>query len=449
MTFDNPVLAGDCRIHMAAMEPESVDAIVCDPPYELTNRVPDVKKCRECGRVCGGRDGKVSVCPRCGGEIYNQRSQSSQGFMGKRWDATGVAFDPATWAFALDVLKPGAYLLAMGSSRTYHRLVTAIEDSGFVIRDTICWIHGQGFPKSQSISKMIDKQGGSSAETSEWDGWGTALKPAVEFICVAQKPIEKKLTIAANVQKYGTGALNIDASRVPLNGEQPQGSGNGTEGNRRTRSGGVFPPVPGNMTPESGRWPANLILDEDAAQALDDAVGVSKGGFVRNRTKGARPFNNNGAPTEYETVARIDEPDAGPSRFFYTAKSSPKERALGLPPGEKSNHPTVKPLALMGYLITLVTPLGGLVYDPFCGSGSTGLAAESLGFRFIGSELESFDEANIRIKGMRPKPARRAYAGGRFARPRVWKHPYLPEEGELRERYESARLRKVRSDVAV
>ncbi len=151
------VIVADCREAMAAMPADSVDAVVCDPPYDLTNRVPDVWKCAACGRVCGGHDGNPDACPRCGGELRRQRSQG-KGFMGKDWDGTGVAFDPDTWRAAYRVMKPGAHLVAFGGTRTHHRLMCAIEDAGFEIRDTLCWLHGQGFPKNLNIGKALDKR---------------------------------------------------------------------------------------------------------------------------------------------------------------------------------------------------------------------------------------------------------------------------------------------------
>jgi hypothetical protein len=239
------LLIGDCRERMAELPDASVDAVVCDPPYDLTNRVPDVKKCRDCGRVCGGRDGHPDTCPRCGGELYNQRSQG-KGFMGKDWDGTGVAFNPETWIAVSRVLKPGGHLLACGGTRTFHRLTCAIEDAGFEIRDCLSWLYGSGFPKSLDVSKAIDAQAlhgksnsaglrvindtqqiglkrysqngddmmrrrgveqgyktdaainrhGQRPETApatdlarQWDGWGTALKPAWEPIILARKPL--------------------------------------------------------------------------------------------------------------------------------------------------------------------------------------------------------------------------------------------------------------------
>lgn len=238
---------GDCLAGMRAMPDNSVDSIVTDPPYEL-------------------------------------------GFMGKSWDASGIAYNVELWREALRVLKPGGHLLAFSGSRTYHRMACAIEDAGFEIRDQIMWVYGSGFPKSLDVSKAIDKAAGHARATEyepnfgnatfgkglgggkhnaaseppitdaarQWGGWGTALKPAHEPICVARKPLAEK-NVAANVLAHGTGALNIDGCRVATNGEQPKGSGareswRAMEGRTDLQAHGE------NVTPEAGRWPANLIL---------------------------------------------------------------------------------------------------------------------------------------------------------------------------------------------
>lgn len=331
---------GDCRDVMRSLPPESVDAIVSDPPYGLS-------------------------------------------FMGKEWDhgVPGVEF----WTEALRVAKPGAHLVAFGGTRTYHRLAVAIEDAGWEVRDCLSWLYGSGFPKSLDVSKAMDKTAGVEREVigyqrltgtaaisgdtgrasvaasggssigavkmspitapatdaaKRWHGWGTALKPAWEPIILARKPLTG--TVAANVTQYGTGAINVDGSRI---GE---------------------------------RWPANVCLDDDAAAVLGE-----------------------------------------PSRFFYTAKVSRREREAGLdgmpkdgkrvilassgrtmvdgewvethsePMPRTNHHPTVKPITLMRWLCRLVTPPGGLILDPFNGSGSTGCAAVLEGFRYLGAELEA------------------------------------------------------------
>jgi site-specific DNA-methyltransferase (adenine-specific) len=338
----------DCRDAMRAMEADSIDAIVTDPPYGLS-------------------------------------------FMGKGWDhgVPGVEF----WREALRVTKPGGHLLAFGGTRTYHRLACAIEDAGWEVRDCLSWLYGSGFPKSLDVSKAIDKaagaerkvvgyqrltgtaaiggdtgrasvaaSGGSSVgavkmspltapatdAARQWQGWGTALKPAWEPIILARKPIGG--TVAANVLTHGTGALNIDGCRIPMSvndAARIKGMGGfGKAGYERPKTHETFmqgTPLAAQSTAHiDGRWPANVALDEAAAELLGE-----------------------------------------PSRFFYTAKASRSER------GEANTHPTVKPIALMRWLVRLVCPPNGLVLDPFNGSGSTGVAALAEGMRYVGCEREA------------------------------------------------------------
>lgn len=415
------VIKGDCCEIAAQMEPNSVDSVVTDPPYEL-------------------------------------------GFMGKTWDRSGIAFKPSTWAEFERVLKPGGYLLSFGGTRTFHRIAVAIEDAGFEIRDTLVWLYGSGFPKSHDVSKAIDKAAGAEREVvgsykatgtartltggnyggggkntterdviyqtapatdlaRQWDGYGTALKPAWEPIILARKPLIG--TVAQNVVEFGTGALNIDGCRIETNENLNGGaySAESEAGYIRRWEGGEFVRKPGQYKQPIGRWPANVILDEEAAAMLDEQTGVKDGGYVLNRTKGMRPFNNNGAKTGYETTAYIEEPSGGASRFFYCAKANRQEREAGLENREKQSvsigdtrpsggmheryrtangsgktalsqntHPTVKPIALMRYLARLVTPPGGEIFDPFCGSGSTGIGAVLEGFDFFGVDTD--DEPN-------------------------------------------------------
>lgn len=377
---------GDCVEIMRSLPANSVDSIVTDPPYEL-------------------------------------------GFMGKSWDSTGIAYSVRMWDEALRVLKPGGHLLAFSGSRTYHRMACAIEDAGFEIRDQIMWVYGSGFPKSMDVSKAIDKQAGverqvvgqtmharkgvaqaeerttvaagaygearigdvtvaTTDKAKQWEGWGTALKPAHEPIVMARKPLIG--TVATNVIIHGTGALNIDGSRIGdgtgefKTVEYPDIRGN----NFNNASGSVSYTVQ-----DQGRWPANFVHD-----GLDEAW----------------------------------------ARFFYCAKASKKDRNAGLDefagketgakgnglactcatcgastlqgcecpdrtyvnPTRANHHPTVKPTDLMRYLVKLVTPPKGTVLDPFTGSGSTGKAAMLEGFNFIGCELDPdyVAIANARIK---------------------------------------------------
>jgi hypothetical protein len=353
-------------------------------------------------------------------------------FMGKKWDYDVPSVE--VWAECLRVLKPGGHLLAFAGTRTQHRMAVRIEDAGFEIRDMIAWVYGSGFPKSLDVSKAIDKaagaerevvgsrkltgtariiggQGGATAgrsadaydegetrdtlaitapatpEAQQWAGWGTALKPALEPITLARKPLEG--TVAANVLAHGTGGLNIDGCRV----EHVTVEGGNLALNPHLRAhinGGNGGNIIAHederrvVTPHaSGRWPANLIHDgSDEVVRLFPQTGISAGG-KGNATQQA------GAKTSYGWSRGEDWGGAGgygdsgsAARFFYCAKTSKRER------GEGNNHPTVKPIALMSYLCHLVTPPKGTVLDPFMGSGSTGIAAKLEGFTFIGVERE-------------------------------------------------------------
>jgi len=353
---------GDCRDVMATMPAASVDAVPCDPPYEL-------------------------------------------GFMGKRWDASGVAFDPLTWAAALRVAKPGAHLAAFGGTRTFHRMTCAIEDASWEIRDCLSWLYGQGFPKSLQ---------------GPWGG--TALKPAWEPVILARKPLGG--TVAATFAEYGTGGINVDACRIP-SANPPKGYQNGPGGKSHhyssdARSADVRPNA--WEPPDAGRWPANVILDEEAAAALDEQSGIwssAPGGPARGDRARGHVLTEGDAAALRGNGGRVAHADAGgASRFFYVAKPSTAEREAGtegLPKraaaelvdreedaaamnsprtgagrtsdGRANFHPTVKPLALCRWLVRLICPVGGVVLDPFCGSGTMGAAAMMEGRRYIGCEL--------------------------------------------------------------
>lgn len=372
------------------------------------------------------------------------------GFMGKTWDSSGIANNVQFWKEVFRVLKPGAQLLAFGGTRTYHRMVCAIEDAGFEIRDSIHWIYGSGFPKSLDISKAIDKAAGMQREVvstgatvkrmipgadqdktgswikdngrtftpsvtvaaseaaKQWEGYGTAIKPSHEPIVLARKPLSEK-TVAANVLRWGTGALNVDGCRIGTADDMdprdfddsrrtsPKFSGTfngGKIGEFRTREGAV----------PDGRWPANVIFDEAAAAELDHQSGHLQSGNpsgLRNVTGYCGGLG--GGKTELWGYG--DE--GGASRFFYVAKASTSER------GDGNNHPTVKPVELMQYLCRLITPPGGIVLDPFTGSGSTGIAALREGFRFIGLEREAeyIEIARRRIANDNPLFNRESCAG--------------------------------------
>lgn len=413
------ILTGDCRDVLKTLPDASVDSVLTDPPYEL-------------------------------------------GFMSKKWDSAGVAHDPAVWRECLRVLKPGGHLLAFSGTRTQHRMVCAIEDVGFEIRDQIGWAFGSGFPKSLDVSKAIDKAAGAertkasgikpgheefvnrtdphaaggnadgwdrpwkfdadavakshmtfepaTEAAKQWEGWGTALKPAWEPICVARKPLIG--TVAVNVLAHGTGALNIDGCRIEVTDQSYKRNASGDRGHAGTRTpeqdGVTDISAGGGSASALGRWPANLLHDgspEVVALFPSEAGAASRvtgdepsmaveadGGFVygaRSRVIGA--FHGDGGSA---------------ARFFWCPKTSASDRHDGLQhPGQQftngatlraaenlerkgNHHPTVKPTELMRYLCRLVTPPGGTVLDPFMGSGSTLKAAELEGFSAIGIELD-------------------------------------------------------------
>ena len=409
MTTDALIIKGDCLNVMAGLPAASIDAIVTDPPYGLS-------------------------------------------FMGKDWDkgVPGESF----WREALRVAKPGCHILAAGGSRTYHRLTCAIEDAGWEIRDCVMWIYGSGFPKSHDVSKAIDREAGAEREVlginpnfcknrvdsigtangiyggagpdngkfitapateaaKQWQGWGTALKPAFEPFILARKPLDG--TVAENVQKHGCGGLNVDGCRVGSdettvrkNNARTNGSGWGM---------GKHAHVNGS---DLGRWPANVIHD-----GSDEVVRVfpetHAAGTYREGSRAGNTFNKRQDSGKDKQRPAIDNGGSA-SRFFYCAKASASERDEGceglalvthqsgmggaMPVDDDGNardrfkaqsrnhHPTVKPVDLMKYLCRLITPPGGLILDPFCGSGSTGVAAMREGFNFIGIELNA-DYAEI------------------------------------------------------
>ena len=398
---------------MKTMEADSIDSIVTDPPYEL-------------------------------------------GFMGKSWDSSGIAFNVEVWQEALRVLKPGGHLIAFSGSRTYHRMAVAIEDAGFEIRDQIMWVYGSGFPKSHDVSKAIDKQAGAvrevvgtritgaamsgkvsgiengeggtdfgsgtneinitapaTAAAKQWQGWGTALKPAHEPMVLARKPLIG--TVANNVLTFGTGGLNIDGSRIEgVPPSVPQPSLGVKE--RVTYGFGTGEGRNGEMSQATGRFPANFIHDgsDEVVALFPDSKGMAtqKSGANVN-VYGGNALNK--SATTFPEV-RLGFNDSGSAaRFFYCAKASKKDRNEGLDgfevkrssgygydhglgnagegmfkdrnPIKQNYHPTVKPTTLMQYLVRLVTPPNGIVLDPFLGSGSTGKAAMYEGFNFVGIEL--------------------------------------------------------------
>ena len=370
---------GDCLEILVRMPDNSVDSIVTDPPYGLS-------------------------------------------FMNHHWDYAIPGVD--IWKECFRVLKPGGHLLSFAGTRTQHRMAVNIEDAGFEIRDLIAWVYGSGFPKSLDVSKAIDKalgvEGGKGAVTGksgskrnsmagdfaggeyheylpaadaakQWQGWGTALKPALEPITVARKPLACK-TVAANVLQHGTGAINIDACRVPLQGDAdtaafennhrvterlPQsydGENLGLhDGGWKQRVGEAVIPV--------GRWPANII--HDGSEEVAAAFPQTKSGTLTPDMNVKASSGWSGGSKADRVKSTFTANAGSAARFFYVAKASRKDREGG------NDHPTVKPTDLMRYLCKLVTPPNGIVLDPFMGSGSTGKAALMEGFRFIGIDQDA------------------------------------------------------------
>jgi len=434
----------DCIKHLKTIEDNYFDSVVTDPPYEL-------------------------------------------GFMGKGWDSTGIAFTTELWKEVYRTLKPGGYLLSFSASRNYHRMAVAIEDSGFEIRDQIMWLYGSGFPKSHNIGKAVDaieKTGKSNPKAlrearmgddyeptgqkdyvkgrmfssdienddhehevnNEWEGWGTALKPAHEPICMARKPISEK-SIVDNVLKHGTGGINIDGCRVGteertydlkggenLNKLSREGTGDSEDAKSLGAYGVGAKQKNIGKTTVQGRFPANLI--HDGSEEVLEGFPYSKSCSTPSNAKSGSIFRGWGTITQKDEMVGY-EGDGSAARFFYCPKVSKNERNRGLDDFEekktssmsgrrdphdmgkskidndvtgrfvtkrKNVHPTVKPVELMKYLCRLVTPKGGTVLDPFMGSGSTGMAAKDEGFEFIGIEKEKeyFEIAEQRINTTSP-----------------------------------------------
>lgn len=397
---------------LEVIEPETIDSIVTDPPYELN-------------------------------------------FMGKGWDNAGVSFNKETWQKCFTALKPGGYLLAFGGSRTYHRIACAIEDAGFEIRDTIMWLYGSGFPKSMNIGKMYDKKMGNNREKigetrigktslgdnsgwdtsqnmkdlkasgkvditkgcSKWEGWGTQLKPSYEPIIVARKPV--KGTIIDNIIEHGVGGINIDECRVGNEKRTYKCAG----GSDITVAKGAIGSGSGKDLEftVNGRFPANTILTYDETDFEEVCGGFlnTKSGKITGKEKFTKTNNIFSKFNPLNTERGFGDSGSA-SRYFYCAKASKKDRDEGLDEFEekigggmlgtqnqslltgsgnirnnlrKNTHPTVKPTELMQYLVRLVTPNGGTILDPFNGSGSTGKAVmyenkeRNKNYKYIGIEL--------------------------------------------------------------
>jgi site-specific DNA-methyltransferase (adenine-specific) len=317
------------------------------------------------------------------------------GFMGKRWDS--FVPGPDVWAECLRVLKPGGHAVVFAGSRTVDLMGLALRIAGFEIRDSLQWLYGSGFPKSLDVSKAIDEV---TPEAAEWQGWGTALKPGHESIILARKPLSG--TVAATVLEHGTGALNVDGCRVGNSKRTPYASPRDVvaatwcpvnDSDPTARHLNRKPPSRADdsgQDPHIGRWPANVILDEEAGALLDrqsgstgahaDSGGASRFFYCAKTSREEREAGLDGLPIR--TGAELTDSQEGQARL-----DSPRTGA-GRTGGRRNIHPTVKPIALMRWLVRLITPPGGLVLDPFCGSGSTGCACAEERTDFIGCELD-------------------------------------------------------------
>ncbi len=392
-------------------------SVVTDPPYHLTSGNAAVDWDAFTAPSTAGQGRSVA------GGLKGPTNPKGRGFMGKQWDGGDIAFRPETWRAVYDVMLPGAYLVAFASTRGYHRMVCAIEDAGFIIHPMLAWIFGSGFPKAQDASKAIDRQLGAvrevigtvragigrnnrhggeivggecdevgkqvaitapaTPEAAAWDGWKyglQSLKPAIEPICLAQRPM--KGTGAANLLRHGCGALNVDASRIGTEARfNPSAAHNEIYGQFKGAE------TEGRET--NGRYPANVIHD-GSPEVLDAfAAFGERGSFVTDR---ATPKQHN--KTSYGLPGVVGESvgfgDTGTAaRFFYSAKADAADRA-------DSRHPTVKPVDLIRYLVTLVTPKCGRVLDPFAGSGTTGEACMLLGHDCTMIERDATHAADIR-----------------------------------------------------
>ena len=371
------IINEDSFVHLKTLDENTFDSCVTDPPYEL-------------------------------------------GFMGKSWDGTGIAFNVDFWKEVLRTLKPGGHLIAFSASRNYHRMAVAIEDAGFEIRDQIMWLYGSGFPKSLNIGKAVDKlQGNKNPSTykpndknavygknygggvtdrtpadNEWDGWGTALKPAHEPIVLARKPLSEK-SIVDNVLKYGTGGINIDECRIEGEAKHPDTNPDfRDQGKKSKETIGVdklsFGQVQNAKRKKTQRQPRN----KDGVWTEENSGMKSEGTeFADADPRGRFPANvlHDGSEVVEQQFPEVDD-EVRASRFFYVPKAHKKER-------DGSIHPTIKPVELMKYLVRLITPKDGTVLDPFAGTGTTGEAAiqESVSCYLIEKEKEYIKDIEKRL----------------------------------------------------
>ena len=426
------VLAGDCRERLRELDAESVDACVTDTPYGLSTLLDPPNLDREAlwaKLTAGLQESPIRTLLRSWLATGENPKVKGRGFMGREWDA--LVPPPNTWREVWRVLKPGAYCLAFGGTRTYALIEMSLRLADFEVEDTVSWLYGQGFPKRVRLDLKIDQHHGKATpDANRFVGWDRALRPGWEPIIVACKPLRG--TVAENALAYGTGGLHVDACRLergdggPLRWNETRGMGYAADGSRRQgRDAGAC----GFTQDARGGYPANVAMDEETAAALDQMSGIYK-------TSAPSNFGIMGRPGVSSSVAMGSFADksrptsaygdhGGASRFFYTAKASTSERDAGLedlPPltagercdredgsggvtayagtrgdGGRNPHPTVKPVSLMRWLCRLASPPGAwdidesrrpVIVDPFAGSGSTGVAALAEGVRFIGCELD-------------------------------------------------------------
>jgi site-specific DNA-methyltransferase (adenine-specific) len=447
---DVQVLHGDALELLPTLDAASVDAVVTDPPYGLEFMGKDWDRFSVDRRLSGDDNypaarptpyGRSTVRFGIGGSYGGDNLGAMHAF--QRWCEQWAAE-------CLRVLKPGGYLLAFGGTRTHHRLACAVEDAGFEIRDSIAWLYGSGFPKSLDVSKAIDKAAGAEREASgergntqcsyldrgetcpghddagqsmsgatvhriltapatddarRWSGWGTALKPAHEPIVVARKPLAG--TVAANVLAHGTGGLNIDWCRVGTGEElrRPERRGEGSVGGWADYEQG---PGMYGTPPGAGRWPPNVVLDEAAAAELDRQSGTLTSGRLDRSRVTAK--NGEGWRFNHEKSGVYEADEGGASRFFPTFRYQAKAPTHERPRVNGTAHPTTKPLDLMRWLVRLVTPPGGVVLDPFAGSGTTGEACIIEGYRCVLIEREA-DYLPL-IRARLDKPIQMTLGGG-------------------------------------
>lgn len=353
------IYLGDMLAVLPKMAPARFSRVITDPPYHLT-----------ADKKGGTGPASLNLNSPAG------RSRVTTGFMGKAWDGGDIAFRPDTWREVMRVCKPGSFLLAFGGTRTWHRIACAIEDAGWEYRDTIMYLYGTGFPKSLNIELAGAKTPGFDA--AAWAGYGTSLKPAYEPIIVAMKPLDG--TFVENAARHGVAGLNIDASRIA--GAKPDTTrGAGGQNGRFSEIG-----AQGRVLDDGkGRWPANIVLDEAAAEMLDEQSGELSSGANPTRRSAAKFGGIFARFTGREECDPARGADAGgASRFFYTAKPSKSDRGLD------NDHSTVKPTSLMKWLLTLTAPpdlAGDETLDPFGGSMTTVVAARELGHKIAAIDL--------------------------------------------------------------